>query len=611
MRLHNAFRNPQKRVITLVAVAAGGAAFIAANAHADFTATACTGGNVAANGSTLQNGAQTLWSGTGAGQFNSADGCQGKVVSYNGSGALTGSGAGRAALGSVDGNRSSPTANPTGSRFVGTDEPPTAAEMANMNTGNPAITTDDAQIHVIPVAATAIAVVINEPTPCVGLGTNRDASGRLQISNDKLVKVFSDVAGGQSWGDIIQGLPSTTDGTNCAAAPIHRIVRPTGSGSTFAFKNFLNKVAGSTVFSIAGNTTWPGTVTPVAPTAGSCTTDYCSSTPPATGGGDLRNVLTANPGGIGYLALSDARNTYDYDGGTDSKYWLPISKMDNSSFVEPTADANGFHSATWVTNHSGSVIGSKGASCNGITPAGIPTGTDPTLGDWNTVDLTGGTAYPICTLTYDLAFNDDAPVWGGSDAEQAKARTVKDYLTYVTSIGQSQLGNGVSDYSQLSLPLRSIAQNGVSAITWNKVPDVVKTETTTPTKTVTVTTPISTTTKPVQISNKFTITSAVVKNGAVKLTLTLPGPGKVTLKATTKYKGKTITFGTGTATVKGGSGTLTLKPGSKAKSAIKKTKTSSKLKVSVAVKYTPTGGASASKTKSVSVKGTLKVKHKH
>ena len=130
----------------------------------------------------------------------------------------------------------------------------------------------------------------------------------------------------------------------------------------------------------------------------------------------------------------------------------------------------------------------------------------------------------------------------------------------------------------------------------------------TPTTTTTTTQPTTTnktttTQKPPPISNAFTITSATVKKQSVKLTLTVAGAGRLAVKATTKYKGKTITFATGGATVNGGAGSLTLKPSSKALAAIKATKKSKKLKVSVTVQYTPTGGATNTKTTSVSIKG--------
>ena len=429
MRLLNADRRPPKRVVALAAAVASGAVLVAASAQADFTLTSCGGSNIAGTGSSLQNVAQkNLWSGTAANEFNSADGCPGKVVSYN-PGSASGSGAGRKAMGGVDGDRSSVTNNPDGSRFGGTDEPPTPTEQANMNAGNPAVTADNGTIHVIPVATAAMTAVVNLPATCVGKGTNRDASGRLQITGDKLVKAFSNVAGGQTWGDLIQGLSGVGDDADCAAQPIHRIVRQDVSGSTFAFKSYLNKVAGSEAFSISSNQAWPnGTVTAVS--SGACTTSVCSG--PASGGGNLRTLLNNTPGGIGYLALSDARSGYDYDGGSDAKYWLPIEKIDHSSYIEPTADVNGYRSATWVTNHPGDAAGQLGSNCSGINPTGIPAGADPTTGDWTAVDPSGGAGYPACTFTYVIAFDDDAPVWGASDTEEAKARTVKDYLTYVT-----------------------------------------------------------------------------------------------------------------------------------------------------------------------------------
>ena len=80
MRLLNADRRPPKRVVALAAAVASGAVLVAASAQADFTLTSCGGSNIAGTGSSLQNVAQkNLWSGTAANEFNSADGCPGKV----------------------------------------------------------------------------------------------------------------------------------------------------------------------------------------------------------------------------------------------------------------------------------------------------------------------------------------------------------------------------------------------------------------------------------------------------------------------------------------------------------------------------------------------------
>ncbi len=74
-------------------------------------------------------------------------------------------------------------------------------------------------------------------------------------------------------------------------------------------------------------------------------------------------------------------------------------------------------------------------------------------------------------LTYGLLWDDNAVVYGASDAEQAKARTVKDYFgLLVSGAGQATLAG--FDYSSVpnnsDKPLLTYAQNAVAAIDWNK-----------------------------------------------------------------------------------------------------------------------------------------------
>lgn len=620
MRFTNAHRTPRKRLLVAgMSLAASAVLLAPAAASADFTLQPCTGSSVAGNGSTLQNTAQqTLWA--PAFSADSAGTCSGVSVTYNAGTAITGSGGGRNALGGSNGNRSDAALNPTGTRFAGSDEAPTPTQQNLMSKGDAANAADDSPIHVVPVAATSIAVMVNVPVTCRDAGDipaeDLDSTGRLAVSSTALVSAFK---GGATWGQLILskgGVPSPDSA--CAAEPVYRVVRPTDSGSTFALKSFLDKV-GSENFNGVGNTVWPGSAqqlhTGGTDAAHKCAVSLCDSsggTPSLTGGGDLATLVSNSPGAIGYAALPDARGKgFDFQGSTttDFTYWLQVSSVTNPTPKEATSDVNG-----WKSSAATGGPGQKGANCNGFQPSNLPGGDDPTLGDWTAVDPTGGTGYPICTFTYDLAFDDNAPVWGTSDAEQAKARSVKDYLTYVVGgVGQSKLGNNVSDYSPLSGSLANIAQKGVAAIGWNKAQGGGTQTDTTPippvtTPTTTVVTPPTVTTPIVPaVSNKFTIASSKVKGSVVTVKLTLPGAGKLAVKATTKIKNKTITFSTVSSTVKGGAGTVTLKASKAAISALKKV---SSAKVTFKVTFTPNGGAAASQSKSVTVKGTHKAPKK-
>jgi hypothetical protein len=473
---------------------------------------------------------------------------------------------------------------------------------------------------------------------------------RVHISDQKLEEIWQGHL--TTWGQVVPAgdfLEKATNGVSktqseCAATPVVRIVRQDTSGTTYNFKHFLallpsfNGEGGAKLWtsssSQVGNTNivWPlssateaGTPEPV--NAG----NICESTEHIChalegSGGSLSNAVIATNGSIGYLDLATAREKgYDMTANTkvpgeagfeeespatsgkfvnvnDRLYWIPLEEVtppatengtgtvDTGVFAEPTTEAKSHFNPLGAN--------AKGANCSGADYRGIPTTpSDPTLGDWSKAIATGGTTYPICAITYDLAFDDDAPVYGIGD--EAQARTVKDYLTsVVSSAGQFELPT--FDYAALPLSIVEIAENGVAAIGWNKSagsgggggggtvtpPMTTTTTTTTPSVTPAITTP----------SNSFSIASAKVKGKNVVLSLVLPGAGKVQIKAT----GGGVTVSNVTASVSGGQGTVTLPISSAALKKLAKAK-GKKLSVSITVTFTPTGGTAATQKKTLTI----------
>lgn len=97
----------------------------------------------------------------------------------------------------------------------------------------------------------------------------------------------------------------------------------------------------------------------------------------------------------------------------------------------------------------------------------LPTNTAAT---WATVYNTTAdtTNYPICTLTYVLAFSAYTPKWGSSNTTgRTYATTVHDYLGYVTTLagGQTDALTTSNDYSPLPPDVRDKSLTGLTAIT--------------------------------------------------------------------------------------------------------------------------------------------------
>jgi ABC-type phosphate transport system substrate-binding protein len=499
---------------------------------------------------------------------------------------------------------------------------------------------------------------VNDPT---GLETGDTAAAqslRLHIPAKALEEIWEHKittwgaiptpVGGSTLAPHMVGTPTGADAADtCASAPIFRIARFDTSGTTFNFKAYLSLLPsfsedGGTKLWKEGqvgstNTAWPladaahpGTPAEVpkeegktgsgktkAEGGGEVTgpTNECSVAisvnqicrATAEGGGSLAAAVKATDGSIGYLDVATARKegfTIEVSKNDDT-YWLPLEainpsvsepekRVDTGVFFEPTLRPAAHFTTTTPSE--------KGANCEEADYRGIPTTpSDPTLGDWSSAIATGGGAYPVCAITYDLAFDDDSTVYGGGSLQEEKARTVKEYLTSVISVpGQSELPE--FDYGTLpntkTHPLLEDAQKGIAAIGWEKTAGAAgskeEPKTTTPTPTPT---PTPGVTPPSVIpSNAFSIAGAKVKGKAIVLSLVLPDAGSVQVKAI----GGGISVSSVNASVSGGSGNVTLAISKAALSKLAKVK-GHKLSVKITVTFTPTGGTAASASKTLTL----------
>jgi hypothetical protein len=496
----------------------------------------------------------------------------------------------------------------------------------------------------------------NDPTGGFTKDKFSNRTMRVHITDQQLEEVWQGHI--TKWGEIVEEkyfLSGTEHSQKeCAETPIYRIVRQDTSGTTYNFKHFLALLplvggqGGEKLWTASSsqvgntNTVWPlssATDTGVPPSVepaeiskvANSKANECNETVSPKhichalegSGGSLSNAIIATSGSIGYLDMATARekgynmtpNTSGEEKNNDHLYWLPlqpvepsatagaVGTVDTSVFIEPTVEP---------TSHFNGGAETKGANCAGADWRGFPhpgesPGGDPTLGDWSKAIATGDTkeaitekpttAYPVCALTYDLAFDDDATVYGTGGEEEARARSVKDYLTSVVSpAGQFSLPS--FDYAALPNEIVEYAQKGVDAIGWNKGSGNTgggKEETKPPVaKTTTTTTQVVT--PAVVPSNAFSIAGAKVKNKDIVLSLVLPDAGKVQIKAT----GGGVTVASVSSNVSGGNGTVSLAISKSALAKIEKAK-GHKLSVKITVTFTPTGGTSASESKTITL----------
>jgi ABC-type phosphate transport system substrate-binding protein len=595
-----------RRAAMLGGTVAAFAAVSAAPAHAAFTLPTCGGGAVNGEGASFQATAQNNW------KLNfGLSVCPGLVVSYNPSG----SGAGRRAMGertgaNADGSQSRLV---SGDRFGSTDDPLTATGRTQIEEGTgTASDGDENAVHEIPVASGAVAIIVNWPDHCLqsapGVPTANqsdpgNSDNRVQFTKTQVEAIWNGGTDADTWGDIFPALAG--DGTltdaQCRALPMIRVKRFDDSGTTYALKSYLNTInpgRGWITTYEGPNTNWPN--------PGPNLLDGG-----ANGNGPLADTVNSHDGSIGYGDLATVRSkNFSLDATTtDTTYWIPVQNGSNT-YTDPASDPTSFKTLSNPT---------KGSNCTTTTYTQVPTApADLTFGDWSKVQgVNSASGYGICTLTYSLAFDDDAKAYSAFDptAEQAKARTVKDYLSYIVSdAGQAVLQP--NDYTALPLPILAASRTGVNAIGWNKAGDTGGGggggggaggggggaggggggNVTAP-------------------SNTFTVSSASVsKSGKVSVRVQLPGPGnlviKVSGKSTTfgKHKAKTIAkAGSASTATLGGVTVLTFSPTSAVKTALKN---GQKVKLTIKITFTPAGGSANTLTKTLTLKP-KKVTKKH
>lgn len=617
--------------LLLAALAAFG---LASQASAAFTSAKCGGEDIEANGASFANSAHALFKEKFSGSFCASTPFAGDppVLTYTGNG----SGAGREAMMVRNG----------ASRFAGSDEPPLPEEILKMNTGvgkagNPAADpdpSDNGQIHVIPAAIGAVVPIVNFPDTCdvsqlTGGATGErtaeeDLNGgvtddvmRVRFTRDQFERIWAGDPAFDTWDEVFDDL-------TCSGVPIVRVVRFDNSGSTYAQKDYLDTLAPSVgwmedfVFGANDTRDWPEAAAvgpredcpkviiggveqfPVGPGADSTVagepgpdqlTSSCSS-----GGGAAADTVIAEDGSIGYVDLATARGkalTITPETNDNDRYWtqLPDGSAGAGVFTEPTLAAKGFRSD----------VTQKGANCAGANftnnGAALPT----TLGNWaNVSGVNSPDAFPTCTLTYGLVFDDNSDVWGNDVAEEKKARSVKDYWENVVTTS-TQLALTERDYAPLPGEIQTIAKAGVASIDWEKGPGGGGNNnggggsnnnggggsgggnTVTP---------------PVKPSNLFTVPRKSIssKTGGATISVKLPGPGKLELVCSSKVGKKRINVGKVVLTAtKAGTFNLSLKPSGAAK---KQLREKGSLRVSLVFTFTPSGGDAKTTNSSVTLK---------
>lgn len=401
-----------------------------------------------------------------------------------------GSGVGLAAM-CVDGANFA--INPTTGKpydFAATDIPPTTAQITSMNNcegaaGGPL------ELHTIPLAQAAIAVIVHLPDGCtINAADNAPAGNRFAILNQNLEQAF---AGDDSvtWSTLLPNSPS------CSGSITRVVPYDDVSGVTFALADYLTQISPmggwygflDSPYQPANWAALPGDTKSGATklvfggtTSPDGNPNVCVTPPPTgestqleqdcNGDGNVAGTVLDTPGSIGFVDLATADTAdggaFDYPAkGTSSTFWIPVQNngagTKGATYEDPQAPSSGSNFT-------------DAANCTGTdysTPAGA---SDPTLVSW--ADVIGSNpdesailgSYPICTLTYELAWNDSSLAYGDTAANDARASAVKGYIEYMLSNDYPDDGQNVLEslgYEALPTNVLTVARNGAAAITWS------------------------------------------------------------------------------------------------------------------------------------------------
>ncbi len=316
-----------------------------------------------------------------------------------------------------------PTAANSRADVIGTEAAPSPAQIAALTGGA------GAKLAVIPVAQTAIAIVAHPPANC----------SIAKITNGQLEGVFSGQIG--QWSEL-----QTASGAHCDK-PISRVVPPVGVGVSSQFKSYLARMNGSPLPCVAKtwrelraiedaktgapNTTWPEGCAGVSPVVR-----------PGSIGGGVAQTVDRIAGAIGFAGLPEAEEK----GST-------VLALENDGLRTFTSKASAL-AASYAKPTSAGM-----ANCGGIEYS-VPIGARRKPGesgldaDWSQVvgadSAVGGTKYPLCMLSYALAFH-DYHLRPERKISFVRTQTVRDYLKelVVTPSGQALLAGPGSWYAPL------------------------------------------------------------------------------------------------------------------------------------------------------------------
>ena len=234
----------------------------------------------------------------------------------------------------------------------------------------------------------------------------------LKLTGPVIAQIFMGTI--KSWND--PAIANLNPGMNLPSQNIVIAHRSDGSGTTYAFTDYLSKVSPDWVSKVGQGKTVPW--------------------PVGTGGqgnAGVATIVKTTQYSIGYIELAYViQNNMSY---------AFVQNADGNAFVEPTLDTVAADAAAAGTN--------------------LP----PADGDWSKVSIVnqpGSNSYPISTLTYVMVYKDLSQVSGET---QDKANEVVNFLSWIIHDGQQY--SAALYYVPLPDSIKKIDEQGLAEIQFN------------------------------------------------------------------------------------------------------------------------------------------------
>jgi phosphate transport system substrate-binding protein len=233
----------------------------------------------------------------------------------------------------------------------------------------------------------------------------------LKLTGPVIAQIF--MGNITSWND--PAIATLNQGTSLPNQKIVVAHRSDGSGTTYAFTDYLSKVSPDWKTKVGQGKSVPW--------------------PVGTGGNGnagVANIVKTTQYAIGYVELA-----YVFQ---NKMAYAFVQNADGNSFVEPTLDT----------------VAADATAASANLPAAD--------GDWSKVSIVnqpGSNSYPISTLTYVMIYQDMSTVTGET---QDKSTEVTNFLTWILHDGQ-QYSSGLL-YVPLPDSLKKIGDDGLAKVTF-------------------------------------------------------------------------------------------------------------------------------------------------